>query len=135
MVSGFPFIIQEIILLISSRESIILNNKWNQRILRCVSLYFFSLKWPENYIEMAWHFENNYGDKGVERRKLLTQREKINRIHTCTQLNLQYAHGNGAGNQSPSTIAVKRFFFFIFMPLSLPLSMEIGCHVFSLIYI
>ena len=40
MVTGFPLIIQEYILFLLSRESIIFNNKWNQGILHCVPLTF-----------------------------------------------------------------------------------------------
>jgi len=42
IVTGFPFIIQAYFLLVSSRESITFNNKWNQGILRCVPLAFCS---------------------------------------------------------------------------------------------
>ena len=42
MVTGFQLIIQEYVLFLLSRESIIFNNKWNQGILHCVPLYFCS---------------------------------------------------------------------------------------------
>jgi hypothetical protein len=42
MITGFPFIIQADFLLVSSRESIILNNKWNQGILDCIPSAFCS---------------------------------------------------------------------------------------------
>jgi len=42
MVTGFPFIIQTDFLLVSSRESIIFNNNWNQGILHCIPLAFCS---------------------------------------------------------------------------------------------
>lgn len=40
MVTNFPFIIQADFLLASSRENIVLDNKWNQGILSCVSSAF-----------------------------------------------------------------------------------------------
>ncbi|KAK9190780.1 hypothetical protein WN943_019390 [Citrus x changshan-huyou] len=40
MVTNFPFIIQADFLLASSRENILLDNKWNQGILSCVSSAF-----------------------------------------------------------------------------------------------
>ncbi|CAK9161863.1 unnamed protein product, partial [Ilex paraguariensis] len=40
MVTNFPFIIQADFLLASSRETILLDNKWNQGILDCVPLAF-----------------------------------------------------------------------------------------------
>ena len=42
MIIGFPFIIQADFLFVSSRESIIFNNNWNQGILHCISLFFCS---------------------------------------------------------------------------------------------
>lgn len=42
MVTGFSFIIQGDFLLVSSRESIILNNKWNLGILNCIPSAFYS---------------------------------------------------------------------------------------------
>jgi len=42
MVTRFPFIIQADFLLVSSRESIILNNKWNLGILNCIPSAFYS---------------------------------------------------------------------------------------------
>ena len=40
MVTRFPFIIQVEFLLVSYRESIIFNNKWNQGILKCIPFAF-----------------------------------------------------------------------------------------------
>lgn len=40
MVTNFPFIIQADFLLASSRETILLDNKWNQGILNCVPIAF-----------------------------------------------------------------------------------------------
>eukprot|EP01018_Ginkgo_biloba_P017679 Gb_05417 [translate_table: standard] len=40
MVTGFPFIIQSDFLLVSSRESMVLDNKWNQGILDCIPSAF-----------------------------------------------------------------------------------------------
>lgn len=42
MVTNFPFIIQADFLLASSRETILLDNKWNQGILECVPLAFIN---------------------------------------------------------------------------------------------
>lgn len=42
MVTNFPFIIQADFLLVSSRETILLDNKWNQGILDCVPSAFIS---------------------------------------------------------------------------------------------
>jgi hypothetical protein len=42
MVTNFPFIIQADFLLASSRETILLDNKWNQGILDCVPSAFFN---------------------------------------------------------------------------------------------
>ncbi|XP_059442796.1 protein NO VEIN-like [Corylus avellana] len=42
MVTNFPFIIQGDFLLASSRETILLDNKWNQGILDCVPSAFFN---------------------------------------------------------------------------------------------
>ncbi|KAK1294471.1 tRNA-splicing endonuclease subunit Sen2-2 [Acorus calamus] len=42
MVTGFPFIIQADFILASSRETILLDNKWNQGILSCVASAFVS---------------------------------------------------------------------------------------------
>lgn len=42
MITGFPFIIQADFLLVSSRESIIFDNKWNQGILDCIPPAFCS---------------------------------------------------------------------------------------------
>ncbi|KAI3867884.1 hypothetical protein MKX03_008365 [Papaver bracteatum] len=42
MVTSFPFIIQADFVLASSRETILLDNKWNQGILDCVSSAFIS---------------------------------------------------------------------------------------------
>ena len=41
MVTRFSFIIQAEFLLVSSRERIIFNNKWNQGILKCIPFAFF----------------------------------------------------------------------------------------------
>ncbi|XP_019185046.1 PREDICTED: uncharacterized protein LOC109180015 [Ipomoea nil] len=42
MVTNFPFIIQADFLLSSSREAILLDNKWNKGILECVSVAFLA---------------------------------------------------------------------------------------------
>ncbi|KAK1270412.1 hypothetical protein QJS04_geneDACA020885 [Acorus gramineus] len=42
MVTGFPFIIQADFILASSRETILLDNKWNKGILSCVASAFVS---------------------------------------------------------------------------------------------
>ena len=42
MVTNFPFIIQADFLLASSRETVLLDNKWNQGILDCVASAFIN---------------------------------------------------------------------------------------------
>ena len=42
MVTNFPFVIQVDFLLASSRETILLDNKWNQGILDCVASAFIN---------------------------------------------------------------------------------------------
>ena len=53
MVTNFPFIIQADFLLASSRETTLLDNKWNQGIIDCISSAFINA-----FVSLIKNFEN-----------------------------------------------------------------------------
>ena len=70
MVTNFPFVIQADFLLASSRETILLDNKWNQGILDCVASAFINafvslVKTSKNAPISMSRPEPNYKDRYV----------------------------------------------------------------------